>query len=203
MLNLTSTARPLEYGGFWIRAAALLLDGLIILPLPGSMFWLLGSNPAHWVYISATSILFSLFYDVYLVQRFGGTPGKLIVGLQVAGLEGTAATIRQAFLREAPQLAFSVCVMVGGWIAAGHMRSVDAASFWAQAAQFAPLMPLWTRVIKALRSIWNLSELLVLLTNEKRRALHDFIAGTVVIKRSSIAPMDALLELNGSSGRLS
>jgi hypothetical protein len=29
--------------------------------------------------------------------------------------------------------------------------------------------------------VWGLSELVVLLLNEKRRAVHDYIAGTVVI----------------------
>lgn len=30
-------------------------------------------------------------------------------------------------------------------------------------------------------SVWFWSELVILLTNEKRRALHDFIAGTIVV----------------------
>jgi len=33
-----------------------------------------------------------------------------------------------------------------------------------------------------------LSELLVLLFNEKHRALHDFIAGTVVVRTGSMKP---------------
>jgi uncharacterized RDD family membrane protein YckC len=32
------------------------------------------------------------------------------------------------------------------------------------------------------QQLWGWSELIVLLLNEKRRALHDFIAGTVVIR---------------------
>jgi uncharacterized RDD family membrane protein YckC len=31
-------------------------------------------------------------------------------------------------------------------------------------------------------SLWIYSEFIVLLTNEKRRALHDFMAGTIVIE---------------------
>ena len=34
-----------------------------------------------------------------------------------------------------------------------------------------------------LLQIWIWSELIVMLTNRRRRALHDFIAGTVVIRR--------------------
>ena len=33
--------------------------------------------------------------------------------------------------------------------------------------------------------IWGLLEILAMLTNRKRRAIHDFIAGTVVVKQIS------------------
>ena len=39
-----------------------------------------------------------------------------------------------------------------------------------------------------LLNIWVLSELVVLLLNKKRRTLHDFIAGTVVLHLSAPAP---------------
>ena len=34
----------------------------------------------------------------------------------------------------------------------------------------------------AIPGLWFLAEVLTMLTNEKRRALHDFIAGTVVVR---------------------
>jgi uncharacterized RDD family membrane protein YckC len=45
-------------------------------------------------------------------------------------------------------------------------------------------------VLDWLYLIWTVSELVVLLMNEKRRALHDFIAGTVVIHTAE-APVAA------------
>jgi uncharacterized RDD family membrane protein YckC len=182
MLNDASNEH-LEYGGFWIRAAALVLDVLIVLPMSGALFWLFASNPADWIYMAVPNIVFSVCYEVLLVRRFGGTPGKLLVGLQIIGVEGSPITTRQAFARQAPGLAFAICMMVGSAIAAGRLSELESRSFCSQAAQVAPLMPWWTPVVRALRTAWNLSELVVLLTNEKRRALHDFLAGTVVIKR--------------------
>ena len=37
--------------------------------------------------------------------------------------------------------------------------------------------------------LWTWSELIVMLTNRQRRALHDFIAGTVVIKKEYADPI--------------
>lgn len=42
--------------------------------------------------------------------------------------------------------------------------------------------PLWGLWAGYAQTAWLFSELIVLLFNEKKRAIHDFIAGTVVIK---------------------
>ena len=49
-------------------------------------------------------------------------------------------------------------------------------------------LPYWSHVVDALSQVWYWSELLVLLTNKRKRALHDFIAGTVVIKKQFTVP---------------
>ena len=43
-------------------------------------------------------------------------------------------------------------------------------------------MPSWASSISVLINIWFWSEFITMLTNKKKRALHDFIAETVVIK---------------------
>jgi len=45
----------------------------------------------------------------------------------------------------------------------------------------------WTNVVNWFSFAWVGSELVVLLLNEKRRALHDYIAGTVVIHMKEAA----------------
>jgi len=43
--------------------------------------------------------------------------------------------------------------------------------------------PSWLKPLQLIQNIWVWSEFIVLLTNRKRRAIHDFIAGTVVIHK--------------------
>jgi uncharacterized RDD family membrane protein YckC len=40
-------------------------------------------------------------------------------------------------------------------------------------------------LLTALPGLWFLAEVLTMLTNDKRRALHDFIAGTVVVRTNT------------------
>ena len=53
-------------------------------------------------------------------------------------------------------------------------------------SQFAPR---WIFLVAILMQLWTWSELIVMLTNRQRRALHDFIAGTVVIKKEYAEPI--------------
>ena len=43
-------------------------------------------------------------------------------------------------------------------------------------------VPNWYQSVNIIASIWIWSEFIIMLTNKKRRALHDFMAGTVVIR---------------------
>ncbi len=49
-------------------------------------------------------------------------------------------------------------------------------------AEFSPVWLSWLRILS---DIWFWSELVTLFFNQKKRALHDFMAGTVVIQEQS------------------
>ena len=51
-----------------------------------------------------------------------------------------------------------------------------------RAKRQADLAPSWFKPVQIFQQIWIWSEFIVLLTNRKRRAIHDFIAGTVVVR---------------------
>jgi len=45
------------------------------------------------------------------------------------------------------------------------------------------LFPAWYSLVSTLSQVWWWSEFIVLLFNKRKRAIHDFMAGTVVIKK--------------------
>jgi uncharacterized RDD family membrane protein YckC len=51
--------------------------------------------------------------------------------------------------------------------------------------------PRWYHPLQIVQNIWVWGELIVLLTNRKRRAIHDFIAGTIVVHASSSTAVPA------------
>jgi uncharacterized RDD family membrane protein YckC len=120
-----------------------------------------------------------LVYAVVMHARSGQTVGKAVTKVRVVDFRTEGGiSWHQAWVRESIPIVLSlgclgyeaVGILNGTW-RAYEIRSgeatVDSHRFW---------------LLAALPALWFLAEVLTMLTNEKRRALHDFIAGTVVIR---------------------
>jgi len=140
----------LPYAGFWIRFAAKSLDGIvlwIVNMLPN--FFLAGMigfraqkfDPTHlFAYFGTLSLFqlaFSVAYETLFVWKYGGTPGKLVLGLKIVRPDGTALSLPLALGRYAANF------VTGFTMGIGHVM----AAF-----------------------------------DDEKRALHDRLAGTRVIK---------------------
>jgi len=180
----------LRYAGFWPRLGSLLLDGIILLPLTAPMIWASMHYRLFDLYYFLPGVLFGLFYNVYLVRRFGGTPGKLIMGIRIRKLDGESVGYREALLRYVPAATLSVLASLAMIVASFHMTDTEYSSLsmmdWSK--RITELAPSWYTPVQWAQNIWFCCELVVLLTNRKRRALHDFIAGTVVVHASPATP---------------
>jgi uncharacterized RDD family membrane protein YckC len=173
------------YAGFWRRLGALLLDFVITLPITALVLSTAGLYRLFYLYYFVPGILFSLFYSVYLVRRFGGTPGKLLAGLQIRKVDGTEIGYREALLRYLPEAVLNCLLQIALISSVIAMTDSEYISlgFLDRAQRMVELAPAWRGPVNVLNQIWIWSEFVVMLTNRKRRALHDFIAGTVVIRR--------------------
>ena len=173
----------LRYAGFWPRLASVSLDFVVLSPIMALAFWGISSFRLFEFYYLLPSTLFGLFYCVYLVRRFGGTPGKLIVGIRIRKLNGEAVGYREAFLRYSVDFILGLLTSVALVFPLFHMGDAEyhSLSFTQLSLRISEMAPSWYKPLQWLQTAWTWSELIVLLTNRKRRALHDFVAGTVVV----------------------
>jgi uncharacterized RDD family membrane protein YckC len=118
-------------------------------------------------------------YTVLMHGRFGQTFGKMVTKVRVVDFRTEAGiSWRQAWLRDGiPAVIFvgwqTFLILSGRWnppTPAAPLGSED----WVSAS-----LPLF----------WFVAEVLTMLTNEKRRALHDLIAGTVVVRTNIRTPV--------------
>ncbi len=103
--------------------------------------------------------------------------------IQVQRLDGGTVHFTHAFYRHSIDLGFSIINTVLLIVA---FLSFSGSEY--NVLDFAGKMELYEKhtpkiagTIETLALIWIGSEMVVLFLNEKRRALHDFIAGTVVV----------------------
>lgn len=183
-----------RYKTFWARLWASWTDGLVLMPAALLFAYLLDPKTSLWetvrwlaVIVSVLSNVYSWFYSIFMHGRWGQTVGKMVTRVKVVDAKTEEPiTYRKAFLRDAvpillvfPLHAHSLYQLITGAEYQGFQSDLDLS---AQAGG-----SVWTAFIVW---IWCFAEIVTMLTNDKRRALHDFIAGTVVVRTNIEEPME-------------
>ena len=167
-----------RYQTSWRRFAAAVIDSLLFWPL--SRLLRFTSQTASFPIVTFLALLLDalsfLAYSIYMHGRFGQTIGKWFMKVEVISIDEGRLTMRQAVRRDSVPLAFTVLYLLFaiGPVFSGtspYDREFEQGvlSFLAHAGL-----------------VWTALELGTMLTNSKRRAIHDFIAGSVVVRRSNL-----------------
>jgi uncharacterized RDD family membrane protein YckC len=177
------------YAGFWRRFGAFWVDFLIFLPLIILNYRLY--NYCHSKYLAVGSfILYSALYLVYIIYchgKWGRTIGKLATGIRLTSVSFEPISWRQSILRSSVDVFFTILACVGTAMAFAAMTDDAMATGGLDRAKLLlSLHPTWDRYVNGGQQAWVWGEFVVMMTNSKRRALHDFIAGTVVVQERGI-----------------
>jgi len=166
-----------KYQTFWPRFCAGFIDGLIFLPLSFADSFLSAPERGPAIIIIWSGIIYSAYwlYSVLLHSRYGQTLGKMAMKIKVLDvLEVRIPTFRQAFLRDIGYIllnTLSLVYLIYLVLAGQYVRGTEISAVPGQILTQAGL-------------VWFLLEIVTMVTNPKRRALHDYIAGTVVIRNA-------------------
>lgn len=174
------------YAGFWIRLKANILDAILFIPVICVSLYLMRFGVVALLLSLIPSLLFTLWYQVYLVEKHGGTPGKLLMGVKIININGNEIGWNEAILRECITIGINILSTLSTiWVVT---NLVDESHFLSlglleKMEYMENLTPVKNKIELWVINIWAYSELLVLLLNKRKRAIHDYIAGTVVIKK--------------------
>ena len=124
-----------------------------------------GLNP---LLIDIGSWLFMVAYIILMTHRFGGTLGKLAMDLRVYELsESRYLSLSKSALRESPWIAINA--LIYSLMIYNYVMPDNKENHWLDIA------------INVTTLSWFALEILSALFNNKRRAIHDYIAGSVVV----------------------
>jgi uncharacterized RDD family membrane protein YckC len=173
--GVARATRPGRYQTFWRRFFAAIIDGVVVVivtwPLDSEYF-----PTGPWTTILATLAItaISVAYYVLFHARRGQTPGKMLTRVRVMDLgEARTPTLREATLRSTPEIVMDLVflALMLPSIATGSQDTGAGEEFY----------PFWMG-FAIVAIVWWSAEIIAALVTAKRRALHDFIAGTVVVR---------------------
>lgn len=179
--------RDTRYNTFWRRAGAGVIDGLVFVPiaLVSVPLFLWANHTGNGWYAVAGSLLGGVPSHLYTIGfhwKRGQTIGKMATSVVVVDADTLGAiSLRQAVLRSAGDLVIFVASLLITVYQASSQG--DFHSEGTSAAE---------RLTTLGSAAWFLAELLTMLTNDRRRAVHDLIGGTVVVKKEVLLT-DALV----------
>ena len=173
------------YAGFWRRLGAFGLDFLIMAPWTFLVTYINNAGRLNILYTLIPSYIFFFFYSIYCVKRWGGTPGKLITKIKIININGNSVGWKEAILRHLVDLLLGLPMSIAMIVVLFGMSDDQYTSmnFLERSRWIMNNMPIWHKPSYWAHQIWIWSEFIVLLCNKRKRALHDFVAGTVVIKK--------------------
>jgi uncharacterized RDD family membrane protein YckC len=177
----------MEYAGFWRRFGAFWIDFVVLLPLMAMSYFFMNRYRLFQLYWFLPGTLFGLWFSVYLVKRYGGTPGKLLLKMRIAMLDGSPITFKAAALRHSVLFTLSIATSVAMAMACLQITDTQylPLGYLDKSMALVKVAPAWYKTIEMLMQVWIWSEFISMLFNKKRRAIHDFIASTVVIKTTA------------------
>ena len=171
------------YAGFFLRLLCQAIDGSIVYTFSKLIGLLEFQSYVFFFLANATSFIFFRVYFIYLTGKWGQTPGKAVVKIKVIRKDGYEIRWGNAVLRNIFETILVILINIGFAMALSHTSAhdFDLMSLAEKKGFLEKYMPSFVQYCFMTRMVYAFSEFFVLLLNKKKRAIHDFIAGTVII----------------------
>jgi len=149
-------------------------------PLQFGYVWMEGHCTSR-VVLVATYVCLSASFIVYSVLShgfFGQTLGKRLAGVVVLDLSESPLSMKQAILRDSPYV-----VMVA------LLLPFEVNRIWQGVSVFDPSVTTLSEDLMTYALLgWSLLEIITAVSNPMRRAIHDYLAGSVVVLKAEVEP---------------
>ena len=169
-----------RYKTIWKRICASIVDTIVLLPITLGSTWTMkhhASLPAGiLVLIYLLSCLAGFVYIIGLLGKYGQTLGKMALHVIVMDIgERVHINYFQAFKRNLVSLILTAIPM------SYQIVQILSGTFTLSSVDGTPAH--FDLVMLLINFIWFLAEITSVLATSKRRAIHDFIAGSVVVRK--------------------
>ena len=186
---MSAESQQLEYASWGQRFGAFWIDLFVLLPFAMVAAKLMWKPPFFSLVLLPLAVL-GTAYPIVCHGLWGRTIGKRAMGIRVTALDGSRITWRQACLRNAPDIIWLIANTYALLLIYAHVAP-ETYTGWPPTERMQllkALYPPWHTGLTHGQNAWTYSEFIVMLLNKRRRALHDFVAGTIVQREPTHRP---------------
>lgn len=161
-----------KYDTFWRRFCAGFLDALILMPISFLVNRMINFTDNLLLLVLGTIVFNSIYfvYTVWFHWKTGQTPGKKLMNIRVVDKdELRLLTLEQALKRDSVY----ILIQMLGTVVIIHQVITQ---------EYSPYHRIASQVLDWFGTAWFLTEVVSMMMNPKSRAVHDFLADSVVIK---------------------
>jgi uncharacterized RDD family membrane protein YckC len=174
-----------SYASFAQRLGAGIVDFVLVLPITIAAAFFGRKSPSATLAAECIQFMLVAPYQPAMHASFGQTVGKMAFHIEVRRTDGTVLTWANSLRRSCVDLVLGTAMTIASlW--AWSLFPIDsfAQMTWAQRVhEHTQLGRLWFPVLRGACEIWVWGEFITMLFNKRRRAVHDFLGGTVVVQR--------------------
>ena len=134
---------------------------------------------------SLANLAFSIFYETWMIGKYQATLGKMIIGAKVVNPDGSRVNYKKAFLRWVAKKPLNYVIVWGPSIIgfALVIASIGAASSQSDGAATVVMSVMVGMVVLAGLTVLCSGVYWMAAFDKEKRALHDRISGTRVVKK--------------------
>jgi len=174
-----------KYVTFWPRLWTPSIDMVLLWPLRIAVLWILSLNKG--IVLGSIVLVFQEManwsYKIGMQAKYGQTVGKMVCKVKIVdAITEMPITFKQAFMRNVIPLALGLYFPIKG------IYMISQGVKYENAKLLLDMHNPFQVVILVLSSCWGLADIITMFTDKKWRALHDIIAGTVVVRTNAVDP---------------
>ena len=173
------------YSAIWRRFLGFFIDGLLFTPLLFGFNRAMHTSPRLFAVFYIPFSIINVGYWVVCHAVWGKTVGMHCMGIRLSKLDGNRITWGQALLRQSVWMSLSIlaCIALVPVYLTVPLEGYAEMAKLERAKLLRSMWPDWYSLVFPFQQAWMVSTSVAMLLNKKRRALHDFIAGTIVIQK--------------------
>ncbi len=175
-------------GGFFRRLGACFIDFILLLIILLFVFLLENLLWLDRTYSFLIQLIVGVWFNVYLVKKYEGTPGKLLLKIKIIKMGGGKISYQDAFMRYSVIFILNIVLTIAIYQGSQNINFVEYAKldYMKRLVVVGQTVPDLYNTISNIITLWCFIGFVVLLANYEQRAAHDFIGGTIVVREMTI-----------------